>query len=274
MEENDVELIDYLRVMWWGKWIILACLAVALVVAGGVMWTRPDEYTGKTAYRLSESLSSLIPVQCATQASVTNASPSVQETQDLSDAFAGVSVASLGKGLAKSSSVDGDRVTVRLSGAVPASRVSDAFSRLTPLLQAQVAEIMQEHVTAASAQVTLRLDQDTQQRDLLHQQMAAITSPSDPLLAALAEKVADLELSIAQEKTALSMLQKTEPAKLFTLEPIGRPTVSRTGPHRKMSMAVAGVLGLFIGILLAFFIHYLRTAAKQECGSDREKGNE
>jgi len=38
MEEYEVELVDYLRVVWKGKWIILTCLVVAASVA--VMWTR------------------------------------------------------------------------------------------------------------------------------------------------------------------------------------------------------------------------------------------
>ena len=29
-EEYELELMDYLRVIWWGKWIILACFALAV----------------------------------------------------------------------------------------------------------------------------------------------------------------------------------------------------------------------------------------------------
>lgn len=264
MEENEVELIDYLRVMWWGKWIILGCLAAALVITAALMWTRPNEYTGRVSYRLSESLSTLVSGECGTPIVLDNTSATSQESQDLSDALAGVDVASLGKGLAMSTSVGQDRVVVSLVGTLPRSRVTDALSSLTGLVRSGVSEIIQSHVAAAQAQLTLRLDQATKQRDLLRGQMAAISSPDDPLLAALADKVADLELAIAREQTALSMLESTEANNLFTLETVGRPTVSLTGPHRKMSLAVAGVLGLFIGILLAFFVHYVRTAAKRE----------
>lgn len=50
MEEYDVELIDYLRVIWRGKWIILTCLVVAASVA--VMWARPARYAVTVSYRL------------------------------------------------------------------------------------------------------------------------------------------------------------------------------------------------------------------------------
>ena len=57
MDEYEVELIDYLRVIWKGKWIILASLVIALVVTASIMWTRPNEYAGTVSYRLYESLS-------------------------------------------------------------------------------------------------------------------------------------------------------------------------------------------------------------------------
>ena len=40
MEEYEVELVDYLRVVWKGKWIILTCLVVAVAASVAVMWTR------------------------------------------------------------------------------------------------------------------------------------------------------------------------------------------------------------------------------------------
>ncbi len=263
MDENEIELIDYLRVMWSGKWIILACLATALVITAAVVWTRPDEYTSTSSYALHESLSTLVLTQSISPV-LTNGSPTTQETQDLRDAVAAVDPTSLGKNLIVKTSVDQGQVSVTLTGTVSAVQIREALTRLTPLVQAEAGGIIEKQVSAVTADLTLRLDQATQQRDLLRQQMAAISSPDDPLLAALANKVADLELGIAQLQTALSMLKKTPASELFTLETIGRPVVSRSGPHRKMSLAVAGVLGLFIGILFAFFIHYLRTAGKRE----------
>ncbi|MCD6136747.1 LPS O-antigen length regulator, partial [Candidatus Bipolaricaulota bacterium] len=43
MDDYEVDLIDYLRVIWWGKWIIIACFVVAVAVSAAIMWTRPNE---------------------------------------------------------------------------------------------------------------------------------------------------------------------------------------------------------------------------------------
>ena len=51
MDEYEVELIDYLRVIWKGKWIILASLVIALVVTASIMWTRPNEYAGTVSLK-------------------------------------------------------------------------------------------------------------------------------------------------------------------------------------------------------------------------------
>lgn len=51
MEEYDVELIDYLRVIWRGKWIILTCLVVAVAASVAVMWARPARYAVTVSYR-------------------------------------------------------------------------------------------------------------------------------------------------------------------------------------------------------------------------------
>jgi len=50
MEECDVELIDYWRVIWKGKRIILTCLAVAVAASVAVMWTRPARYAVTVSY--------------------------------------------------------------------------------------------------------------------------------------------------------------------------------------------------------------------------------
>jgi len=62
------------------------------------------------------------------------------------------------------------------------------------------------------------------------------------------------------------MLQGADLTKFFTLETLGTPVVSKIGPNREMSLAVAGVLGLFCGVLLAFFIHYLMGVQEKELG--------
>ena len=66
----------------------------------------------------------------------------------------------------------------------------------------------------------------------------------------------------AYDRVAKS-LQEAKIARAETAEPIRivehpvLPTVP-VGPSRKLNLAVAGVLGLFLGVLLAFVVHYFR----------------
>ncbi|GAF72332.1 unnamed protein product, partial [marine sediment metagenome] len=62
------------------------------------------------------------------------------------------------------------------------------------------------------------------------------------------------EANIARAETA---------AAIRIIESPVTPT-SPIGPNKKMNVAVAGVLGLFVGVLLAFFVHWLFYAEKKE----------
>ena len=44
MEEYEVDLRDYLRVLWHGKWIVLATFLVAVGVAAVVSFKAPDVF--------------------------------------------------------------------------------------------------------------------------------------------------------------------------------------------------------------------------------------
>lgn len=81
-----------------------------------------------------------------------------------------------------------------------------------------------------------------------------------------------LELEIAVLKDSYNRvaksLQEAKIARAETPEPIRiveqpvLPTIP-VGPSRKLAVAVAGVLGLFVGVLLAFVVHYFREEKKE-----------
>ena len=64
-------------------------------------------------------------------------------------------------------------------------------------------------------------------------------------------------LALEAERERLQALISTPPA---LLEPVRGPDASSSpvAPNRKTNLAVSGVLGLLVGILLAFFWHWLR----------------
>lgn len=80
----------------------------------------------------------------------------------------------------------------------------------------------------------------------------------------------DREISVLKSSyTSLAeKLQEARIAKAETAEPIRvveAPVVPTRpiGPSKKMNVAVAGVLGLFVGVLLAFFAYYLKGEGSQ-----------
>ncbi|MGQ9477635.1 MAG: hypothetical protein ACUVRH_03980 [Candidatus Bipolaricaulia bacterium] len=73
------------------------------------------------------------------------------------------------------------------------------------------------------------------------------------------------ELRLAAEK-ARELLNPGWEALCIVSQPSGRSTP--VGPNRKMNVAVAGVLGLFLGVLLAFFVHYMEGGRKDETAGE------
>ncbi|MGQ9477792.1 MAG: hypothetical protein ACUVRH_04795, partial [Candidatus Bipolaricaulia bacterium] len=84
-----------------------------------------------------------------------------------------------------------------------------------------------------------------------------------PELVGLRSKLVALEAEEASLRAELPALPEL-------LIPVRGPASSGPlGPGLKMSLAVAGVLGLFLGVLLAFFIHWLQAPARKEREDER-----
>lgn len=250
MDEYEVELIDYLRVIWKGKWIILASLVIALVVTASIMWTRPNEYAGTVNYRLYESLSGLL-------------APDIQKLQHAIEA---IDTSSLEEGITLKMKSSEDLVQVTLSGAVPTGSLLEGLDWLTSQVHNQLTTQLGEEKSRAYTESELKIEQMERQITLLEDRMTAIISPDDLRLPYLAEKIIDLEALLVEEQVKLETLQKIDDDDLFTLETVGQSSIAKIGPNREMSLAVAGVLGLFCGVLLAFFIHYLMGAREKDLG--------
>ena len=258
MDDYEVDLIDYLRVMWKGKWIILACLVVAVAVSAAIMWTRPDEYTGTITYRISQ-FSQVLGISALNDQQIINA---IEETRP----------SSLNANLSLQAKVEDERIKVTVVGSAPPSTLSDSLSLLTPFVEGQLQALETDVVSQAMGNRQIAISQLDRQKELLTQRMNEITphSPDDPLFAALAQKVADIEAALAEEQSHLEMLSNTSINSLLTINTAGSSSIAKIGPNRKMSVAIAGVLGLFVGVLLAFFVHYLVSAREREATGKRK----
>jgi len=70
----------------------------------------------------------------------------------------------------------------------------------------------------------------------------------------LASRLQEAKIARAETAAAIRIIE----APVMPTSPIG--------PNKKMNVAVAGVLGLFLGILLAFFVHWLYAEKKEQIG--------
>lgn len=321
MEEYEVDLRDYLRVLWRGKWIVLLCTLVALGAAAVVSFRAPD------VYRAEATLALETPPGMPATYSLPSLDLLLERVKDPSlldraveqagaGSFSGAWLAGhlqakkQGKflGLVLEASFSPDILRSLLAGVVAAldeevrADVGQAVEERLSSLSAQREELQRQHAqweqelsevrARAEAQRDVLLEAiaeikrdpellslalgDTvtvqgylvQERlDLLYTRLQAVELALDEMdrlgvralpgigakLSTLEEKLASLEV----EEATLQELLSDPPSPLLVVR---GPSASSSpvAPNRKMNLAVAGVLGLFFGVLLAFFWHWLR----------------
>jgi uncharacterized protein involved in exopolysaccharide biosynthesis len=70
-----------------------------------------------------------------------------------------------------------------------------------------------------------------------------------------------------QLMSALQMLAAVETKPVIVVETPIKPE-EPAGPSKKLNVAVAGVLGLSLGVLLAFVVHYFQESSKAPHGQE------
>ena len=107
-------------------------------------------------------------------------------------------------------------------------------------------------ISAELAQKQAKLTEVQIRRQQMEQELAVLTDTYNRVAKSLQEA------KIARAETA-------EPIKI-----VERPVLPTTpvGPSRKLNVAVAGVLGLFLGVLLAFVVHYFQESSKAPHGQE------
>ncbi len=332
MEEYEVELIDYLRVIWKGKWIILACLVIALAAAVAVTWTRPKEFTASICYYVRKGFAADV----FPGLDVKEVALLVEEATPLA----------FGKVVRVKVKPDADRFNITLTAAIDESAFRNVVVQLTPVVEGvveQQAERRQnETITGMELQLEemtrqrdsfrarllnelrgdyreelirrteLQVERLTRRRDVLQEQMAGITRSQDPRLFSLATEIITLETAIAEHREALDalqaadldelsllertavvvsedprlsalakgidrleasisertisleVLQTTELEDLMIVSLVREPTILKAENNALLTLAVTAILGLFVGVLVAFFFHYLSSVRERE----------
>ncbi len=252
-EEYEVELIDYLRVMWRWKWLIIAVLVVSVVVSVVISFTQPDRYEGRVTYSVEEF---------GTDLGIPAPNP-----QSIASLLEGINP---GHGLSMKVEVKPENlssqaaytITMTLAGHIEPTSLKATLSSMMPLVQSKVSEDLKRRISKALVLAGRKKDQLSKAKEILNSQIEA--SNSAELTAALADRLGDLALQLAQVDAQMETLRDANPNDLLSLETSKGPTISFVGPHRKLNIAVAAVLGGFVGILFAFFLNYVFSYRQRE----------
>jgi len=259
MHEREAELIDYLRVMWWGKWIVLGCIAVAIGLGALYAVLQPTTFSGAQENLLREYVTAAVAGDREATAALDTAIASTLEV--VNRAVSGVDA-----------SRTKDRIALQSRGRSEEA-VRDALGQAENLLNEQLPMALEEELGYLAVEMRFQESNLIAQLAILRQRSAEEWTRLDtPTSEALANRIVALEAELAQIQVRLSTLESSDASSLFTLRPIGEPTNTASVPKRTTTIAVAGLLGLIVGVLFAFFIHYLlQVRARERHASGQER---
>lgn len=157
-------------------------------------------------------------------------------------------------------------------GARPEAKTLEAYARLTisdQILNSTYVDLRGQVASAEVEFASLKAAADYYKEALdristeLAQKQAKLTEVQ------IRRQQMEQEIAVLRDtyNRVAKSLQDAKIARAETAEPIKiveRPVLPTTpvGPSRKLNVAVAGVLGLFLGVLLAFVVHYFQEGSK------------
>ncbi|MFN4219118.1 MAG: Wzz/FepE/Etk N-terminal domain-containing protein [Candidatus Bipolaricaulia bacterium] len=344
MEEYEIDLRDYLKVIWEKKWLIIGVFVVAVVLAALVSFRLPNEYEARALLRLRpvpsvEGLQLKLPSLQQVATIVQSDELLLQAAQELQPRYPEFQRATpleveqwLKRNLKASVIEKADLLEVRLPGDLAPERLRETLSLVIALTESKlrsdlqanieleltrlsiIERAVQEQLDTVNAQlqseIARRKEILTAQRAELLARMDEIRKNPQFLRLAAGEQNATLQgIMLKREFEALnaraqnieSELQKldsrgrelfpelhsrltnleNERTQLQLLEGKAQQLFAKTpetidivsapfapeqpvGPKRTLNVLIAGVLGLFGGTLLAFFVNYLRQPEQKE----------
>lgn len=256
MNEQEVELVDYIRIFWWGKWIALACFVLAVGTAAIIIWTSAPRYTITGSYSVQETLSLYVPCHEALSRDASSSdratltSGAVQVLPDLN-----------APGLQRSVNLkDLNLIDVTITGTMSPLAVQTALASSKAALEAGLVAQVEQALAHERARAKVDCEQITGQVAMLRAQMTGETR--EVVLEAYAENVAALEARLAEVSVRRDGLSALVSSDLVSLREIHRGPVVEEARNAKTTLAVAGFLGLLLGMLVTFFAHYLVSVAR------------
>lgn len=284
MEEYEVDLRDYFRVIWRKKWLVLGVVLAAIVVALLASFRLPSQYQAQAVYRLRpapaikgvtlDSPSSEVAVAMLGSKELLRRAGEELGLIQTDEARLRLLESNL-----KVTAQKDNLLQLELKGAFPPAALRELLSRLIELFSAEIKGQVEKAAQEALLQVEQSLERLAALQARLVQQIQEILGREGNAALKVGELDATLEgFALRQELSSLYSrlaplqremdslnLSKEELAGLANsgwepLAVVSPPyaSLAPVGPNRTMNLAVAGVLGLFVGVLLAFFVHWLQ----------------
>ncbi len=250
-EEHELELMDYLRILWWGKWFVVACLVLATGVAAVVMWSRPPSYSATGLYEVRESLSLYAPSQNAAAL-----------TQYVVQALPRLTAAGLQRSISQR---DPNLIDVSISGTASRTAIENTFASSIAVLEAGLVAQAERILDHERARAEAESQELAAQTTMVRARMAEETSKAG--LEAFAEVVAALEVRLAQVSVRRGELTALVPRQLVSLRDVGQYSIVELHSSSRLTIAAAAFLGLLLGMLAAFLAHYLTSAAHRDAAT-------
>ena len=176
------------------------------------------------------------------------------ETQKLLTEVRKIEPASLAKNLTIETRAENDTLEVTLLGPLNTVEIPNTTDQLVTILKDRLTAWATAEAAALVPAIELRIATLSLQRDLLANRIDTINAvEKPPLLNALVEKEAELEAQLLHERAMINVLESIPPTQFFSLRTVSLSPPSRIDPSWKLNFVIAGVLGLLIGVMLAFF---------------------
>lgn len=338
LEEYEIDLRDYLRVIWEKKWLIAGVFVVAVVLAALVSFRLPNEYEARALLKLRlipavDGLRLKLPSLQQVAAIAQSDELLLQAAQELQPRYPEFQRATpleveewLKRNLKASVIEKTDLLEVRLPGDLAPERLREILSLVIALTESKlqsdlqsdieleltristITKAVQEQLDAVNTQLQNEIAQRKEileaQRSELLQRMDEIRQNPQFLRLAAGEQNATLQgiilkrqfevlnarardietelqkldsrgrelfpelhsrlQSLENEHTELQLLegkvQQVFAKNTEIIDVVSAPFVPEqpVGPRRTLNVLIAGVLGLFGGTLLAFFVSYLK----------------
>lgn len=310
---EELNLRDYLRVMWVRKWVILGVFLVAIVAAGLYSSSLANVYEATAQVLLvgQPEVQSLYPIWSTTNRLILPKDDQlyVPSTDEVEEIFRGYR----SENSSISTSSSGNVISLQLSGTAEPQDLADELAGLIESVMNTINQNFQSSIELGGESLTRGRDFFQDERDRI---LDEIRSWLDGRIASLEQRKLELigrieslsgssesglyGISLAQlqalESELLRLQGERESAFLQTgigldlqlsdidrtlqafelsiqdyaylegldwqpllLQHEPRALPNPVGPSRSMNIIIAGILGLFLGLLLAFFLHFVQT---------------